>query len=48
MTSLCSAAGTPVGVLRLGRLVDLVVERSVINPYLRQRVNAERQSVYAA
>jgi len=28
------------------RPVDLVVERAVRNPYLRQRVDAERQSVY--
>lgn len=29
------------------RPVDLVVERAVRNPYLRQRVDAGRQSVYA-
>lgn len=30
------------------RPVDLVVERTVRNPHLRQRVEAERQPVYAA
>lgn len=30
------------------RPVDLVVERAVRNPYLKQRVDAERQSVYAS
>ena len=30
------------------RPVDLVVERTVRNPYLRQRVDAERQPIYAA
>ena len=30
------------------RPVDLVTERTIRNPYLRQRVAAERQPVYAA
>ncbi|OGA97088.1 MAG: hypothetical protein A3E79_03115 [Burkholderiales bacterium RIFCSPHIGHO2_12_FULL_61_11] len=31
-----------------GRPVDLVTESSLANPYFRQRVTAERQSVYAS
>lgn len=31
-----------------GRSVDLVTESSLVNPYFRQRVAAERQSVYAS
>jgi predicted nucleotidyltransferase len=30
------------------RQVDLVVERAIRNPYFKQRVQAERQPVYAA
>ena len=30
-----------------GRPVDLVTEASVENPYFRERINAERKSVYA-
>ena len=30
------------------RQVDLVIEPSIRNPYFRQRVDAERESVYAA
>jgi hypothetical protein len=31
-----------------GRPVDLITERSLANPYFRQRVTAERQLVYAS
>lgn len=31
-----------------GRPVDLVTESSLVNPYFRQRVTAERQLVYAS
>lgn len=31
-----------------GRSVDLVTESSLANPYFRQRVTAERQSIYAS
>ena len=31
-----------------GRPVDLVTESSLVNPYFRERVSAERQTIYAS